>query len=69
MEKYLIRFELVINRKFIGCFGMIADEKQKIIDAAPMGKKSIGKKWKDVASFYSQKRYNGTDIHVIELDK
>lgn len=48
---------------------MIADENQKIIDSAPMGKKSIGRKWKDVASFYSQKRYNGTSIKVIELDK
>ena len=32
-EKYLIRFELIINRKFIGCFGMIADENQILLVA------------------------------------
>ena len=48
---------------------MIADENQRIIDSAPMGKRSIGRYWKDVAKFYSQKKYNGTSVHVIELDK
>lgn len=48
---------------------MTTDENQRIIDAAPMGKKSIGRKWKDVAAFYSQEKYNGTSVHVIELDK
>ena len=69
MDKYLIRIELIINRKFIGCFGAVADENQRIVDAAPMGKWWKGKYWKEIAKFYSSKKYNGTHVHVIELDK
>ena len=69
MKKYLIRIELIINRKFIGCFGAVADDKQKIISVAPMGKWWKGKYWSQIAKTYSNKKYNGTSVQVMEINK
>jgi len=61
----LIRIELVVNNKFIACFGIILNEQEIIIDAAPIGKWMIGKKLLEIKQFYSKTKYLGTHIKDI----
>ena len=60
----LVRIELIINNKFIACFGIVLNEQQIVIDAAPMGKWMIGKKFSEIKQFYSKTKYNGTHINI-----
>jgi len=62
MDKYLVYIELIINKKFVGCFGAVLDENQKVTKVAPMGKWWLGKNFHFINSHYKKTKYSGTHI-------
>lgn len=68
MDKYLVYIKLIINKKFIGCFGVVLDENMQAIDAAPMGKWLIGKHFHFINTYYKKTKYNGTHIILKEYN-
>jgi hypothetical protein len=60
--EHLVRIELYINTKFVACFGIGLNDQQIVINAAPIGKWMIGKKFSEIKEYYSKTKYNGTTI-------